>query len=69
MVIFIVFITMEESKQILSLNTGLMKQKLGCGEILLSSINYDGSNKGYDSSLLDYIDTNSINVPLIFNSV
>ena len=43
-------------------------QKLGCGEILLSSINYDGSKKGYDSSLLNYIDTNLINVPLIFNS-
>ena len=53
----------------LELNEWIKKiQELGCGEIILSSIRYDGSNKGYDDDLLNYIDFNSINVPLVINS-
>lgn len=53
----------------LELNEWIKKiQKLGCGEIILSSITYDGSNKGYDEDLLNYLDFNSINVPLVINS-
>ncbi len=41
-------------------------QELGCGEILLTSIDYEGLEKGYNSLLLEHI-YNEIKVPLIFS--
>ena len=41
-------------------------QDLGCGEILLTSIDYEGLEKGMDYNLLDKI-VKILNVPLIFS--
>ena len=41
-------------------------QKLGCGEILLTSIDNEGLEKGYDIPLLEYI-YNEVKVPLIMS--
>jgi cyclase len=41
-------------------------QDLGCGEILLTSIDYEGLEKGLDYNLLDKI-VKILNVPLIFS--
>jgi len=43
----------------------LRVQELGIGEIVINSIDHDGSMKGYDLRFLDYI-MSSINVPLTF---
>lgn len=41
-------------------------QELGCGEILLTSIDYEGLQRGLDYNLLDSVIKN-LNVPLIFS--
>ena len=41
-------------------------QELGCGEILLTSIDNEGLEKGYDIQLLEYI-YDEIKVPLIIS--
>lgn len=41
-------------------------QDCGCGEMLITSIDYEGMQKGFDLELLDAI-YNYINVPLIFS--
>ena len=40
-------------------------QDYGAGEIVINNIDRDGTMKGYDLDLLDYI-KNSINIPLTF---
>lgn len=41
---------------------------LGVGELLISSINNDGSTLGYDKYILDIIDNMNIDVPVVINS-
>lgn len=41
-------------------------QNLGCGELLITSIDYEGMQKGFDLEMLDCI-YDHINVPLIFS--
>jgi imidazole glycerol-phosphate synthase subunit HisF len=40
--------------------------ELGAGEILLTSIDYEGTNKGYDLELLELV-SNAVNVPVIIS--
>jgi cyclase len=42
-------------------------QELGCGEILITSIDTEGTQKGFDLTLLNNLDKTNINVPLIFS--
>ena len=42
-------------------------QDIGCGEILLTSVDNEGTQSGFDLNLLNYIKTNKINVPIIFS--
>lgn len=42
-------------------------QDLGAGEILITSIQAEGTQKGFDLSLLKFLDTKNINVPIIFS--
>ena len=41
-------------------------QKMGCGEILLTSVDHEGLEKGYDLELLNKVNQ-IINVPLIIS--
>ena len=49
----------------LTLNEALDNAKLGVGEVLISSIDHDGSDYGYDQ-ILDSLDKNDF--PIIINS-
>ena len=42
-------------------------RKLGVGEILISSIDHDGSDYGYDQNIIDSLDER-IDFPIIVNS-
>ena len=42
-------------------------QDIGCGEILLTSVDSDGTRSGFDLKLLNYINKNKISVPIIFS--
>ena len=42
-------------------------QDIGCGEILLTSVDNEGTQSGFDLNLLNYIKTSKINVPIIFS--
>lgn len=42
-------------------------QDKGCGEIIMTSIDRDGTGKGFDFDLLDYIKEEEIKVPFIFS--
>ncbi len=42
-------------------------QELGCGEILITSVDMDGTQKGFDMELLNYIKKININVPIIMS--
>ncbi|PWN51737.1 imidazole glycerol phosphate synthase HisHF [Violaceomyces palustris] len=42
-------------------------EKLGAGEVLLNSIDRDGSNKGFDRQLIDLV-RSSVNIPVIASS-
>ncbi len=42
-------------------------QEIGCGEILLTSIDADGTQLGFDMELLNYIKQAKINVPIIIS--
>ena len=42
-------------------------QEVGCGEILITSIDSDGTKKGLNIDLLTYIKNIKTSVPLIFS--
>ena len=42
-------------------------QDIGCGEIVITSIDHDGTRKGLDLDLINKIKENKIFVPLIFS--
>ena len=42
-------------------------QEIGCGEILLTSVDTEGTQSGFDLDLLNYIQQIKISVPMIFS--
>ena len=42
-------------------------QEVGCGEILITSIDSDGTKKGLNIDLLSYVKNIKTSVPLIFS--
>ena len=44
----------------------LIAQKYNCGELLITSIDKDGTKKGFDLELLNFISEIKIKTPIIF---
>ncbi len=56
-----------EGKNIDALNLAKACEKLGAGEILLNSIDKDGSNSGFDTELVNLV-KNGVSIPVIASS-